>query len=245
MTSCGSHQCRRLGRCSSSGKRFLLCAAAALLVLCMLSMVSSVESGEEVWKQPHQTVHAWALQRSKPHGNHTGCSSRQVLTLMCDVTATLLVTGSTGHDNPLHTVRNCGTSRIITVTCLMDPRARHIVDVVTTDADGERSPTCNMASEAWMNEQTYELAPGDNIYGVQACYVGGRLTGMTFSSAGGALVCGDPYDAAAECQSTVVAEQAPMSVLYAECRPGGGIERVTKVCFNANYVNPVISVTSE
>jgi hypothetical protein len=126
----------------------------------------------------------------------------------------------------------------------MDASAKQVLDVRLDNADGASDALCDVAPRPGLNEKTFHLAPGDNIYGVQACYVEDRLVGITFSSAGGALVCGAPTDPDAQCQSTVVADQAPLAAMHAVCNKRG-IERVTRVCFNGFYVNPLIPVTSE
>lgn len=144
----------------------------------------------------------------------------------------------------LDAVNSCGDSRVTSVTCLMDIGVHAVVDVTLESADGARTALCGVPLTPNLNIKSYNLPPGDNIYGVQACYRDELLVGITFSSAGGPLICGNPDSTLATCKSTVVGEQAPLAALYGRCG-SSGLGRIDKVCFNAFYVNPVIPITSE
>jgi hypothetical protein len=139
---------------------------------------------------------------------------------------------------------NCGTSMTITASCIVAMPSQEVLDIRLENADGERNSVCNVPDLPGTALMVYSLAPGDSIYGVQACYRNGRVVGVTFSSAGGPLVCGNPQAPEAVCRSTSVTEPAPMSALYGECGPWGLVE-ITRVCFNPFYINPVIPITGE
>jgi hypothetical protein len=137
---------------------------------------------------------------------------------------------------------NCGTSMTITVSCIVALPTQEVLDIRLENADGERSSVCSVPDLPGTAIMVYSLAPGDSIYGVQACYRNGRVVGVTFSSAGGPLVCGNPQAPEAVCRSTSVTEPAPMSAMYGECGRWGLVE-ITRVCFNPFYINPVIPIT--
>jgi len=139
---------------------------------------------------------------------------------------------------------SCGTSMTITVTCLVRTTTQEVLDIRLENADGATSSVCDVDDIAGTSRMIYSLSPGDSIYGVQACYADGRLVGVTFSSAGGPLTCGRPQDPNARCLATTTSDPAPMASITGECN-GQGIVRITRVCFNPFYVNPVIPVVGK
>jgi hypothetical protein len=131
----------------------------------------------------------------------------------------------------------------ISVTCLVRTSTKEVLDIWLENADGAVSSVCGGDDHMpGTTKMMYNLSPGDSIYGVQACYKHGSLVGITFSSAGGPLVCGNPQAPEARCKATTVGEPAPMSAMYGECN-GEGISEITKVCFNPFYINPVVPVS--
>lgn len=155
--------------------------------------------------------------------------------------AALAVWSQTAHAQQIETMASCGTSMTITVTCLVRTTTQEVLDIRLENADGATSSVCDVDDIAGTSRMIYSLSPGDSIYGVQACYADGRLVGVTFSSAGGPLTCGRPQDPNARCLATTTSDPAPMASITGECN-GQGIVRITRVCFNPFYVNPVIPV---
>lgn len=131
----------------------------------------------------------------------------------------------------------------ISVTCLVTPDNQQVLDLLLENADGQTSSVCDLPPDTpGTNRVVYNLAPGDSIYSVQACYNGGSMVGVTFSSAGGPLVCGNPQDPEARCRSTTVTTPSPMAAINGQCS-GEGIVELTRVCFNPFFVNPTVPIT--
>jgi hypothetical protein len=138
---------------------------------------------------------------------------------------------------------DCGTSMTITITCLVDVGTQQVVDLWLDNADGQSSSVCGTPENTpGVTRMRYDLAPGDSIYSVQACYRGGSMVGVTFSSAGGPLICGDPQDPEAVCRATVVGQPSPLAAIFGQCS-GQGIIQLDRVCFNPFYVNPIVPIT--
>lgn len=130
------------------------------------------------------------------------------------------------------------------MTCLVQSNAQRVLDIRLENADGGTSSVCGIGDLPGTTKLVYSLAPGDNIYGVQACYRRGVMVGVTFSSAGGPLMCGNPQDPDATCEATVAKELAPMAGISGQCN-SDGITKITQVCFNPLYVNPIIPVVGK
>lgn len=149
-----------------------------------------------------------------------------------------------GKGSAINTVETCGTSKTITVTCLVRSATQQVLDITLENADGQVTPVCDVPDLPGTTSLVYSLAPGDSIYGVQACYRDGTVVGVTFSAASGPLTCGNPQDEDAVCRSTTVRQSAPLAAIYGEC-DGQGLVEITRVCFNPFWINPTIPVTGE
>lgn len=150
----------------------------------------------------------------------------------------------TGKGSPINTVETCGTSKTITVTCLVRSATQQVLDIALENADGQVTAVCDVPDLPGTTSLVYSLAPGDSIYGVQACYRDGMVVGVTFSAASGPLTCGNPQDEDAVCRSTTVKQPAPLAAIYGQC-DGQGLVEITRVCFNPFWTNPTIPVTGE
>lgn len=141
-------------------------------------------------------------------------------------------------------METCGTSKTITVTCLVRSATQQVLDIALENADGQVTAVCDVPDLPGTTSLVYSLAPGDSIYGVQACYRDGMVVGVTFSAASGPLTCGNPQDEDAVCRSTTVKQPAPLAAIYGQC-DGQGLVEITRVCFNPFWTNPIIPVTGE
>lgn len=158
----------------------------------------------------------------------------------------LLFTCAAAPPNPqIEVMANCGTSMTITVACLVREDSQQVLDLWLGNADGQSSSVCNMPPDTpGTTRMVYDLTPGDSIYSVQACYTRGSMVGVTFSSAGGPLTCGNPQAPEAVCRATTVTQPSPMAAINGRCS-ADGISQLTRVCFNPFYVNPVVPITGE
>lgn len=143
----------------------------------------------------------------------------------------------------ISSMEGCGTSRTISVSCLVRDETQEVLDISYENADGQFASICDLPPDIpGTSRLVYDLAPGDSIHGVQTCYRGGSVIGVTFSSAGGPLICGNPQAEGARCSSTTVKQPAPMAAIYGQC-DGQGLIEVTRVCFNPFYINPIVPIT--
>lgn len=129
----------------------------------------------------------------------------------------------------------------ISVSCLVDSSTQQVLDIVLENADGQISSICGVPDLPGTTRLIYNLAPGDSIYGVQACYKAGVVVGVTFSSAGGPLICGNPQAEEVMCRSTTVKQPAPLAAMYGECGEPGLVE-ITRVCFNPFWISPTVPI---
>jgi hypothetical protein len=143
----------------------------------------------------------------------------------------------------ISSMEGCGTSMTISVSCLVLEETQQVLDIGYENADGQATAVCSLPPDVPGTARlVYDLAPGDSIYGVQTCYMAGSVIGVTFSSAGGPLTCGNPQAEGARCRSTTVKQPAPMAAIYGQC-DRQGLSEITQVCFNPFYVNPVIPIS--
>lgn len=126
------------------------------------------------------------------------------------------------------------------MSCVVD--SDRVLDIRLENDDGSLSSVCNVGYPPNTFVMQYTLAPGDNIYGVQACYKDKTLVGVTFSAASGPKTCGKPSDPDAVCKSSVTTHPAPLAGMTGNC-DSEGITHITRVCFNPLYVNKDIPIT--
>ena len=137
---------------------------------------------------------------------------------------------------------------IISVTCLLLDATQEVLDLSLESTEGGTTSLCNSGGIPGTTQLVYNLAPGDQILNLRVCTRAGGIAGITFSAAGGALVCGAPDAVGAVCTSTANRQPAPMSAAAGQCMTVGGITgltAITQVCFNPTFVSPTIPITGE
>ena len=70
------------------------------------------------------------------------------------------------------------------------------------------------------------------------------MAGVIFTLRSETSVCGNPHAAGAVCSSATTELAAPLAAVTAECGEQG-LLKVTEVCFNPNYTNPVVPITGK
>jgi hypothetical protein len=137
---------------------------------------------------------------------------------------------------------------ITSVNCLLLDATQEVLDLSLESTEGGTTSLCNTGGIPGTTQVIYNLAPGDQILDVRVCTRAGGIAGITFSAAGGALVCGAPDAVGAVCTSTANRQPAPMSAAAGQCMTVGGITgltAITQVCFNPTFVSPIVPITGE
>lgn len=149
----------------------------------------------------------------------------------------------------------CSTSEVNYIRCsLQQPSGQQDLAYITSLQlrweDGSRQTLCvgsksKRGSKARRNSskpvsgksyKTIELAAGDGIFGIRACYDSTQqhVVGLMFSATSGQHVCGNVWRYPKTCFTSRTLAAAPLSHIEATC-DSGTFTGINKVCWNRYY----------